>query len=59
MAQASQKGEKDPAAGLPLSGFIHAVESLQLYDSQDFASVPVVWTSHGKATDAYTISHAV
>jgi hypothetical protein len=24
MAQASQKGEKDPAAGLPLSGFIHA-----------------------------------
>ena len=33
--------------------------SVSLPDSQDFASVPVVWTSHGKATDAHTISHAV
>ena len=30
-----------------------------LPDSQDFAADHVVWTSHGKATDAHTISHVV
>ena len=40
---------------------MHRIASLisSLPDSQDFAAVPVVWTSHGKATDAHTMSHAV